>query len=81
MDENLDITFLVWNSAIYQEIAESMEAAQIEVLGCDPSPLKMEPFAAACDLPFQSVPNDPEALKAALRAPRSGPRMIEVVTF
>ncbi|MFZ1661573.1 MAG: thiamine pyrophosphate-dependent enzyme, partial [Paracoccaceae bacterium] len=81
VDENLDITFLVWNSASYQEIAESMEAAQIEVLGCDPSPLKMEPFAAACDLPFQSVPNDPEALKAALRAPRSGPRMIEVVTF
>lgn len=81
VDENLDITFLVWNSASYQEIAEAMEASQIEVLGCDPSPLKMEPFAAACDLPFQSVPNDPEALKAALRAPRNGPRMIEVVTF
>ncbi|MBS0563413.1 MAG: hypothetical protein JSR87_02680, partial [Proteobacteria bacterium] len=78
VDEGLPITFLVWNSASYQEIAEAMEGVQIKVIGCHPSPLRMEPFAAACDLPFQSVANDPAELSAALRHPSKGPRMIEV---
>ena len=81
MDERLPITFIVWNSAGYEEIAKYMVEAKTEVIGCDPSPLKMEPFAAACDLPFQSVVNDPAALKAALAKPSKGPRMIEVRVF
>ncbi|HQY44134.1 MAG TPA: 5-guanidino-2-oxopentanoate decarboxylase [Paracoccaceae bacterium] len=81
VDEKLPITFVVWNSASYQEIAEAMEGVQIHVIGCHPSPLKMEPFAAACDLPFQSVPCDPQALSVALRKPATGPRMIEVRAF
>ena len=78
VDERLPVTFVVWNSASYQEIADAMEGSQIEVIGCHPSPLRMEPFAAACDLPFQSVPADPARLADALRAPANGPRMIEV---
>lgn len=78
VDERLAVTFLVWNSASYQEIAEAMEDVQIKVIGCHPSPLRMEPFAAACDLPFRSVANDPAELAAALKAPCDGPRMIEV---
>lgn len=78
VDERLPVTFLVWNSASYQEIAEAMKDVQISVIGCHPSPLNMAPFAAACDLPFASVANDPAALTAALRAPTNGPRMIEV---
>lgn len=78
VDENLPVTFLVWNSASYQEIADYMEHEKITVLGCDPSPLKMRPFAEACDLPFQSVGMDPAALAEALRSPHIGPRMIEV---
>ena len=79
VDEKLKITFLVWNSESYQEIAEAMQEVQIKVIGCDPSALKMEPFAAACDMPFQSVPAIPDAITAALRAPwGDGPRMIEV---
>jgi acetolactate synthase I/II/III large subunit len=58
-----------------------MVAAKVEVIGCSPSPLKLEPFAAACDLPFQSVGLDPQALKAALAKPGEGPRMIEVRAF
>ena len=81
VDEKLAITFVVWNSASYQEIAEAMQDVQISVIGCHPSPLRMEPFAAACDLPFQSVPADPEALRAALRQPSTGPRLIEVRAF
>lgn len=78
VDEKLPVTFLVWNSASYQEIAEAMETVQISVIGCHPSPLRMEPFAAACDLPFRSVANDPAELAAALKEPCAGPRMIEV---
>lgn len=78
VDEKLPITFIVWNSASYQEIADAMRAVEAEVIGCHPSPLRMEPFAAACDLPFQSVPLDVTALTAALADPASGPRMVEV---
>lgn len=78
VDEALPVTFLVWNNAAFREIADAMRGANTEVIGCHPSPLKMAPFAAACDLPFASVPQDPEALRAALEAPCQGPRMIEV---
>ncbi len=43
-----------------------------------PSPLRLEPFAAACDLPFTSVPEEPEMLAWALSQPGAGPRLIEV---
>ena len=78
VDEDLPITFLVWNNAAYNEIADAMRAANTEVIGCYPSPLKMELFAGACDLPFTSVPLDPEALHRALSQPHEGPRLIEV---
>jgi acetolactate synthase I/II/III large subunit len=81
VDEGLQITYVVWNSAGFKEIADWMLAAKAKVIGCDPSPLKLEPFAAACDLPFQSVGVDPEALKSALTKPTKGPRMIEVRAF
>ncbi|MFT4151686.1 MAG: thiamine pyrophosphate-dependent enzyme, partial [Paracoccaceae bacterium] len=78
VDERLPVTWLIWNNAGFREIAEAMRGANTEVIGCSPSPLKMEPFAAACDLPFVSVPQEPEALMEALRRPHAGPRMIEV---
>jgi acetolactate synthase I/II/III large subunit len=77
-DENLDVTFVVWNNAGFREIAEAMAAAQTAVIGCTPSPLALEPFAAACGLPFAQVPQDPAALAEALLRPHDGPRMIEV---
>ena len=77
-DENLPITFLVWNNAGYREIAESMAAAGVPVLGCDPSPLNLKPFAAACDLAFCTVPPTPAALGAALHASGPGPSLIEI---
>ena len=78
VDEGLPISFVVWNNAGYREIAMAMAGVGAQVIGCDPSPLKMAPFAAACDLPFLSVANDPSALRAALAVPATGPRMIEV---
>jgi acetolactate synthase I/II/III large subunit len=78
VDERLPITFVVWNNAGFGEIAAAMRGAGAAVIGCDPSPLRMEPFAAACDLPFISIAPDTNALRAALAAPHQGPRMIEV---
>lgn len=78
VDERLRVTFLVWNNAGFREIAEAMAGAGTEVIGCSPSPLKMEPFAAACDMPFESVAEEPAALMAALQKPQDGPRMVEV---
>ncbi|TKA94020.1 hypothetical protein FAZ78_24615, partial [Cereibacter changlensis] len=77
VDEGLPITFLLWNNAGFREIADAMQEAGTDVIGCTPSPLNLEPFAAACDLPFTSVENSPEALRAAL-TPSSGPRLIEI---
>lgn len=77
VDEGADVTFVVWNNAGFREIAESMVAAGAEVIGCAPSPLRMEPLAASCDLPFARVPPDPGALRAAL-AGGCGPRMVEI---
>ncbi len=77
VDERADVTFVVWNNAGFREIEEAMREAGAEPLGCAPSPLKLEPFAAACDLPFTSVPMEPDALVGALRA-GAGPRLIEV---
>jgi len=78
VDEKLPITFVVWNNAGFREIADSMREAKAPVLGCDPSPLLMEHFAHACDLPFASIPQDPEALRDILSAPHDGPRLLEV---
>ncbi len=78
VDEKLPVTFLVWNNTGYREIANAMIEAQTKVIGCDPSPLNLSAFAAACDLPFTSVAQEPEALKAALAAPHDGPRLIEI---
>jgi acetolactate synthase-1/2/3 large subunit len=78
VDEKLPITFVVWNNAAFMEIAEAMRNANTEVIGCSPSPLRMEPFAAACDLPFTSIPEEPEALTLALTQECEGPRMIEI---
>ena len=78
LDENLPVTFVVWNNAGFQEIADAMVDAGTEVIGCTPSPLKMRPFAEACDLPFASVPADPAALRQALDARPAGPNLIEI---
>lgn len=78
VDEALPVTFLVWNNAAYREIAEAMRDAGTEIIGCAPSPLKLEPFAAACDLAFASVDESPDALIAALSRPQTGPRLIEI---
>jgi acetolactate synthase-1/2/3 large subunit len=81
LDEKLPITFIVWNNSGFREIAEAMRQAKVPVLGCDPSPLDMEHFAMACDLPFARVPQDPSDLAEILDTPQDGPRLLEVQVF
>ncbi|MGL4236172.1 5-guanidino-2-oxopentanoate decarboxylase [Tabrizicola sp.] len=78
LDEQLPITFIVWNNSGFREIAEAMREAKVPVLGCDPSPLDMKHFAMACDVPFASVSQDPDELADILTAPMDGPRLLEV---
>ena len=78
LDEKLPITFVVWNNSGFREIAEAMRQAKVPVLGCDPSPLDMEHFAMACDLPFARVSQDPSELAEILDTPQDGPRLLEV---
>ncbi|MFN4155428.1 MAG: 5-guanidino-2-oxopentanoate decarboxylase [Paracoccaceae bacterium] len=78
LDEHLPISFIVWNNAGFREIAEAMAGAGAQVIGCDPSPLSLAPFAEACGLPFVSLSPEPGALRAALQQPHSGPRLIEL---
>jgi acetolactate synthase I/II/III large subunit len=79
LDEKLPITFIVWNNAGFGEIADAMRQAKVNpILGCDPSPLDMEHFAMACDLPFARVSQVPAELAEILDTPQDGPRFLEV---
>jgi acetolactate synthase I/II/III large subunit len=78
VDERLPITYLVWNNSGFGEIASAMRDVGAKVIGCDPSPLRMEPFAAACDLPYTRIGPDPVALRATMTMRSQGPRMIEI---
>ena len=76
VDEGLDVTYLVWNNAGYGEIAAAMRAANTEVIGCTPSPLGLEAFAAACGMPYACIAPESEALRAVIGEP--GPRLVEI---
>ncbi len=79
VEERLDVTYLVWNNAGYGEIAAAMREANTEIIGCTPTPLGLEAFAAACNLPYACIPPDPEALRDTIAT--QGPRLIEIRVF
>lgn len=75
VEEQLDITFIVFNNRGFGEIALAMRAAGAEVLGCTPTPPDLEYFARACGLPFTRC--TPKTLGSAFSA-APGARLIEV---
>lgn len=79
-DEKLPITFVIWNNRGYGEIATSMEAVHVPVVGCDPTPPEFSPAAASFGIPYTRIPMDPQAVAAALsEASRSGiPSIVEI---
>ena len=80
VDENLPVVFIVWNNRGYQEIATWMRAADVEVIGCDPTPPDFAAIAAACGMPFHRsgarAADLCEALRNALK--ETGPSIVEI---
>jgi acetolactate synthase-1/2/3 large subunit len=80
VDENLPITFVIWNNHAYLEIATSMERVGVTVTGCHPTPPDFAAVAASCGIPHRRVAVDPAALTNAFLTFRrkDGPVMIEI---
>ena len=80
VDEKLPITFVIFNNHGYQEIATSMQARGVSVVGCDPTPPDFELVAGSCGIPFSRVQFDAEAVAGAIRKARAakGPAMVEI---
>jgi acetolactate synthase-1/2/3 large subunit len=78
VEERLPVTFVVWNNRGYREIAEAMEGAGTQVIGCDPVPPDFGAVAAAFGMTHEAVGPEPAAVAAALRGAR-GPRIVEIV--
>jgi len=75
LDEELDITFIVFNNHGYGEIAQSMIDANTEVLGCTPTAPDFDTLAKASGLRYDICS---ETELPALVASGQGPRVIEV---
>jgi acetolactate synthase-1/2/3 large subunit len=80
VDQNLRITFVLWNNHGYGEIATSMEEVGVEVIGCDPTPPDFAATAASFGVPFKRVPQDATAVAAALTEAntQNGPSILEI---
>ena len=80
VDEGLPITFVIWNNHGYQEIATSMQAVGVTVVGCDPTPPDFEGIAKSFDIPFWRCGDDAKTIASTLRtaASRNGPTLVEV---
>ena len=80
VDENLPITFVVWNNHGYREIATSMQDAGVEVIGCDPSPPDFQATAKSFGIPYWHCRNTPQAAAETMTSATrySGPSMIEI---
>ncbi|NBQ83550.1 MAG: hypothetical protein EBU10_04915, partial [Alphaproteobacteria bacterium] len=79
--EDLNITFIIWNNHGYQEISTSMQAVGVDPIGCDPKPPLFEDIAKAYGIPFQRCDHIKGATKTAINLAKqsTGPSMIEVV--
>lgn len=80
VDENLPITFVIWNNHGCREIATSMQDAGLVVVGCDPSPPDFQASARSFGIPYWHCGTTPraaaEVMASAARHP--GPSMIEI---
>jgi len=79
--EGLPVRFVIWNNHGFGEIAAAMRDVDAPVIGCDPTPPRFAETATSYGMVYRQVPDQPDALIAALRdtAQAPGPVMIEVV--
>jgi acetolactate synthase-1/2/3 large subunit len=78
VQERLPVTFVVWNNHGYREIAEAMEGAGTEVIGCTPQPPDFSRLAMAFGMGHQAVAADPVAVEQAIQGGQ-GARIVEIV--
>ena len=80
-EENLNITFIIWNNHGYQEISTSMQAVGVEPIGCKPKPPIFEDIAKAYGIPFQQCTSKKGATAASIKIAKqsTGPAVIEVI--
>ncbi|KIC35110.1 5-guanidino-2-oxopentanoate decarboxylase [Leisingera sp. ANG-M7] len=80
VDEQLPITFVIWNNRGYGEIATSMEAVDVPVVGCDPTPPDFAAAAHSFGIPYTRAPMEPQTVAAALLecAARGTPSILEI---
>lgn len=82
VDEDLPVTFVIWNNHGYGEIASAMHEAGVAVVGCDPTPPDFEATAKSFGIPYFRCAAAPRNVAAAMAsaARHSGPNMIEIAT-
>jgi acetolactate synthase-1/2/3 large subunit len=80
VDEKLPVLFIVWNNNGYREIETSMQNANVDVVGCDPTAPKFEQIAAACSIPYHSAEFDGSNLEKTLHDidMSTGPVLLEI---
>ncbi|PCJ10211.1 MAG: hypothetical protein COB16_02765 [Rhodobacteraceae bacterium] len=80
VDEQLPITFVIWNNHGYREIATSMQDVGVTVVGCDPTPPDFGATALSFGIPHQHCSTNPQAVADAVAAfaDLPGPSMIEI---
>lgn len=81
--DELSIIFIIWNNRGYLEIEKSMADAEIEVVGCDPTPPDFSAIAKACSMPFHSCANTSTSIRNILQSVThlSGPIILEIRAF
>lgn len=80
VDENLPVIFVLWNNRGYGEIASSMKAVNIAIVGCDPSPPDFAATAASFGIPFARANQNPKTIATAIAeaSNRKSPSILEI---
>ncbi len=83
VQNELSIIFIIWNNRGYLEIEKSMADAEIEVVGCDPTPPDFSAIAKACSMPFHSCAKASTSIRNVLQSVThlSGPMVLEIRAF
>jgi acetolactate synthase-1/2/3 large subunit len=79
VEENLPVIFVIWNNHGYQEIATSMQAVDITVVGCDPTPPDFCATAASFGVAYFKTDVDGFGPALAEARDENGPVIVEII--
>ena len=80
-EEGLPVLFVIWNNTGYREIATAMEGAEVEVVGCTPTPPDFALTAQAFGMRYEQVADEADQVATALTAlaQGQGPAILEIM--